>query len=43
MALQGSLGVAVLALVAGQIPDDQSLVAGGGQKHIGAVKDETAC
>jgi hypothetical protein len=34
--VQRSLGVTVLRLVAGEVPDDQSLVTGSGQKHVGA-------
>lgn len=37
VALQGSLGVAVLRLVAGEVPDDQGLVSATGQEHVGAV------
>lgn len=35
--MQGLLGVTVLRLVAGQVPDDQSLVTGAGQEHVGAI------
>lgn len=35
---QGSLGVTVLVLIAGEIPDDQGLVAGSRQEHVGAVE-----
>lgn len=35
--MEASLGVAVLGLVAGQVPDDEGLVARGGEKHVGAV------
>jgi hypothetical protein len=34
MAVKGSLWVAVGAFVAGQVPDDESLVAGTRQEHI---------
>lgn len=36
VALEGALGVAVLGLVTGEVPDDQSLVTTGGQEHVGA-------
>lgn len=36
VAVERALGVAVRGLVAGQVPDDQSLVAGGGEKHVWA-------
>ncbi len=35
--VERSLGVAVLGLVPGEVPDDQSLVARGGEEHVGAV------
>lgn len=34
--VQTPLGVTVGGLVAGQVPDDQSLVARSGQEHVGA-------
>lgn len=34
--MQTPLGVTVRGLVAGQVPDDQSLVARTGQEHVGA-------
>ena len=34
--LEGPLWVTVLRLVAGQVPDDEGLVARGGQEHVGA-------
>jgi hypothetical protein len=37
MAVQASLGVTVGRLVAGQVPDDQSLVTGGGEEHVGTT------
>jgi hypothetical protein len=37
VAVQGSLGVTVLRLVAGEVPDDQSLVTGSRQEHVGAI------
>lgn len=37
VAVERSLGVAVLGLVAGEVPDDQGLVSAGGQEHVGAV------
>jgi hypothetical protein len=33
--LERSLGVAVLGLVAGEVPDDQGLVSRGGEQHVG--------
>lgn len=36
VALQAALGVAVSLLIAGKVPDDQSLVARGRQQHVGA-------
>lgn len=38
VALEGALGVTVLGLVTGEVPDDQSLVTGSGQEHVGAVE-----
>lgn len=37
VAVEGLLGVTVLRLVTGQVPDDQSLVTGAGQEHVGAI------
>lgn len=37
MAVQASLGVSVGSLIAGQVPDDESLVAGGGEEHVRAT------
>lgn len=37
VALQASLGVPVGLVVASQVPDDQSLIATGGEQHVGAV------
>lgn len=34
--LEGSLGVSVLGLIAGEVPDDESLVSGSRQEHVGA-------
>lgn len=34
--VERSLGVTVLSLVTGEVPDDQGLVAGGGEEHVGA-------
>ena len=36
--VKGSFWVAVRALVAGQVPDDQTLVAGPGQEHVGVLE-----
>lgn len=36
VAVEGSLGVTVLALIASEVPDDQGLVSGGRQEHVGA-------
>lgn len=38
VAVERSLGVTVLRLVPGQVPDDQSLVSATRQEHVGAVK-----
>ena len=35
--MQRSLGVSVLRLVTGQVPDDQGLVTTGRQEHVGAA------
>lgn len=37
VAVERALGVTVLGLVAGEVPDDESLVARSGKKHVGAV------
>jgi len=37
VAVQTALGVAVLGLVAGKVPNDQGLVSAAGEKHVGAV------
>lgn len=37
VAVEGLLGVTVLRLVTGQVPDDQGLVTGAGQEHVGAI------
>lgn len=34
--LERTLRVPVLSLVAGEVPDDQALVATGGEEHVGA-------
>ena len=36
VALQAALGVAVSLLIAGEVPDDQGLVARARQQHVGA-------
>ena len=38
MAVEGSLWVTVRALVAGQVPDDQRLVAGTRKEHVGVLE-----
>lgn len=35
--VQRSLGVTVLGLVAGEVPDDEGLVTGTRQEHVGAI------
>ena len=35
--VERSLGVTVLRLVTGEVPDDQSLVARGRQEHVGVL------
>jgi hypothetical protein len=41
--VERSLGVTVLRLVAGKVPDDQGLVAGSGQEHVGAGRELVSC
>lgn len=36
--VERSLGVTVLSLVTGEVPDDQGLVAGGREEHVGAIR-----
>lgn len=36
VALQAALGVTVSLLIAGEVPDDQGLVARARQQHVGA-------
>ena len=36
VAVEASLGVSVLSLVAGEVPDDEGLVTRGREKHVGA-------
>ena len=35
--LEAALGVTVGLLITGEVPDDQGLVAGSGQQHVGAI------
>lgn len=35
--VQAALWVSVGRLVAGQVPDDESLITGGGEEHVGAT------
>jgi len=37
------LGVAVLGLIAGEVPDDEGLVSAAGEKHVGAVDMVSGC
>lgn len=37
VAVQTALWVSVGSLVAGQVPDDEGLVTGGGEEHVGAT------
>lgn len=37
VAVERPLGVTVLGLIAGEVPDDQGLVAGAGQEHVGVL------
>lgn len=37
MTVQRSLGITVLGLVTGEVPDDQGLVTRTGQEHVGAI------
>lgn len=39
--LERSLGVAVLGLIAGEVPDDQSLVSAGREEHVGATVSQS--
>lgn len=32
------LGIAILSLITGKVPDDQGLVSATGEEHVGAVK-----
>ena len=43
VAVERSLGVAVLRLVPGQVPDDESLVSATGKEHVGAAETEVRC
>lgn len=36
--MERALGVTVLALITGEVPDDQSLVSASGEEHVGANK-----
>lgn len=38
VAVERSLGVTILRLVAGEVPDNQGLVTAGGQEHVGASR-----
>lgn len=40
VALKRALGVTVGLLVAGKVPDDQSLVATARKQHVGAIKKD---
>lgn len=40
VAVERSLGVTVLRLVPGQVPDDQGLVSAGRQEHVGAGREK---
>lgn len=35
--MERSLGVTVLRLVSGQVPDNQRLITAAGEEHVGAV------
>lgn len=37
--VEAALGVAVAGLIAGQVPDDEGLVARSGKEHVGALKN----
>lgn len=43
VAVERSLGVTVLGLVTGEVPDDQSLVAGAGEEHVRARYQLVIC
>ena len=38
VAMKGSLWIAVVGFVAGQVPDDESLIAGSGEEHVGVLE-----
>lgn len=40
--VERSLGITVLRLIAGEVPDDQALITRGGQEHVGARSDKLA-
>lgn len=39
VAVEGALGVSVRALIAGQVPDDQSLISATRQEHVWAIQN----
>lgn len=41
--MERALGVTVLALITGEVPDDQSLVSASGEEHVGANKQVSIC
>lgn len=41
--VERALGVTVLGLVAGEVPDDESLVSATGEEHVGAVSKVSDC
>lgn len=42
VAVEGALWVSVGALIAGQVPDDQSLISASRQEHVGAIQETSA-
>ena len=43
VAVERPLGVAVLGLIAGEVPDDQGLVSAAGEEHVGAIYTVSGC
>jgi len=41
--VEATFGVTVRGLVAGEVPDDEGLVAGSGQEHVGAARGLASC
>jgi hypothetical protein len=41
--VEATFGVTVRGLVAGEVPDDEGLVAGSGQEHVRAARGLASC